>query len=310
MAASAVRMLSSSSPLLPGAARLLASQTLIPGMAGSSARGFATRKPSPPRHARPRRAEKERRLPRDKAEKSEMSLQEVMAACASGQSWAAQSTHGDEILDHVEKVVNLYSVHGSQDVETMHLNRAQPPTATPVEIALRAAEVAQQAGADEDVIVAALLHDCGHLLGHKMPQLGGWRPDQAWRHVLLADRWMRSLGFSDRVLTLLAHQGSARRYLCYKDADYFESFPAASRPHGGSMSPEEAAVFESAEDFDAIMVLRRSCDEASTRPSGSCSGSFEQYRKLLESHLLAARSKSRLWQMRNVAGPEEKNFWQ
>lgn len=52
------------------------------------------------------------------------------------------------------------------------------------------------------------------------------------------------------------------------------------------MSPEEASVFETVEDFETILQLQRWCDEAAVNPSRTDIGDFEQYRSLLEASLL------------------------
>eukprot|EP00930_Biecheleria_cincta_P046503 TRINITY_DN32076_c0_g1_i1.p1 TRINITY_DN32076_c0_g1~~TRINITY_DN32076_c0_g1_i1.p1 ORF type:complete len:279 (+),score=59.85 TRINITY_DN32076_c0_g1_i1:76-912(+) len=217
--------------------------------------------------------------------KEEMVVQQVLA---SGQKWAREATHGKDVAGRVDTVISLYARHGGQDLETMRLAHIAPFRASATDHALQAAELAQMDGGDDETIVAALMHDCGHLLAHSMPQLG-WGPDKAMRHGLLGDKWLRQLGFSDTVTSLIAHQSNARRYLCFKQKGYFDSLNKDAKDalllFGGSMSSDEAAIFEGARGFEKAIRLKQICDEAAMRPK-SALGDLEQHRALLESHLL------------------------
>lgn len=217
--------------------------------------------------------------------KGEMYLQQVLA---SGQTWAREATHGKDIAGRVDTVISLYARLGGQDLNTMQLAHIVPLKGSATDHALRAAEFAQMDGGDDETIVAALLHDCGHLLAHSMPKLG-WAPDKAMRHGLLGDKWLRQLGFSDTVTSLIAHQSNARRYLCFKQKGYLDSLNEDSKNalllFGGPMSCGEAAIFEGADGFKKVIRLKQICDEAAMRPK-SALGDFEQHRTLLKSHLL------------------------
>lgn len=217
--------------------------------------------------------------------KEEIALQQVLA---SGQKWAREATHGKDVAGRVDTVISLYASHGGQDLETMRLAHIAPLRGSATDHALQAAELAQMDGGDDETILAALLHDCGHLLAHSMPQLG-WAPDKAMRHGLLGDKWLRQLGFSDTVTSLIAHQSNARRYLCFKQNGYLDSLNEDSKNalllFGGPMSSDEAAIFEGADGFKKVIRLKQICDEA-TMPPKSALGDLEQHRALLKSHLL------------------------
>jgi [1-hydroxy-2-(trimethylamino)ethyl]phosphonate dioxygenase len=120
--------------------------------------------------------------------------------------------------------------------------------------ALQTAALAAADGADDSLIVAALLHDVGHFLQptddsygyHKHDRSGG-----AW----LAQR------FGPAVSEPVRLHVAAKRYLCAAEADYFGKLSRASvhslGKQGGPMSATEAAAFMASPHADAAVRLRR-----------------------------------------------------
>jgi hypothetical protein len=92
------------------------------------------------------------------------------------------------------------------------------------------------------------------------------------------------LGFSERVAKLIRNHVSAKRYLCYKQADYHAKLTDASKTtlrfQGGPMSADEAAAFEADPDFRQMLVMR-TFDESAKDPVSSAS-SLESYAALLD----------------------------
>jgi predicted HD phosphohydrolase len=119
------------------------------------------------------------------------------------------------------------------------------------EHALQTAYFAQQANAPESLIVAALLHDIGHLLAQVPDDIADWTAD--------AHRFPP--GISEPVRLHVA----AKRYLCATDAHYFAKLSPASvhtlKLQGGPMSAPEVAQFESERYFTAAVQVRRWDDQ-------------------------------------------------
>src|SRR5262245_2891360 len=134
---------------------------------------------------------------------------------------------------------------------------------TQLEHALQAATLAQRDGATHALIVAALLHDVGHLL-HDLPDDA---PDQGMddQHEALAAAWL-SRRFGPAVAAPAAMHVSAKRYLCAVDREYFGRLSHPSLQslglQGGPMSPEEAARFQARPYFQESVRLRRWDDAA------------------------------------------------
>ena len=136
------------------------------------------------------------------------------------------------------------------------------------EHALQAANLASESGLDDDTVLAALLHDMGHVCGlaESMEQMGDCG---VANHEHIGADWLLDLGFSDKCAELVRRHVDAKRYLCCVDKEYYAKLSDASRTtlgyQGGPMSEEEAQAFEADPLFNAI-ILMRSWDEQAKIP--------------------------------------------
>jgi len=130
---------------------------------------------------------------------------------------------------------------------------------TQLEHALQCACLAEQTGADNETVVAAFLHDIGHLLP---PERAGDYMDGYGTvdHEKLGADFLREQGFSEKVAQLIEHHVNAKRYLVFKHPDYFARLSEASVKtlafQGGPMKPGEALAFETNPYFRGILQLR------------------------------------------------------
>jgi 2-amino-1-hydroxyethylphosphonate dioxygenase (glycine-forming) len=112
--------------------------------------------------------------------------------------------------------------------------------------------------------VAAFLHDIGHLLD--MGQENAMEVYGRENHEGVAKVWLKERGFSERIQAVVENHVSAKRYLCYKNTDYFEGLSDASKKtmtfQGGIMSETEALAFESEPYFEESIKLRHWDDKA------------------------------------------------
>ncbi len=130
--------------------------------------------------------------------------------------------------------------------------------------ALQAAWLAEQQAASSELIVAALLHDIGHLL------FGG--PDDSAaagvddRHETVAMKWLEQRQLPAAVVQPVRLHVAAKRYLCAVDEDYLNQLSPASRHslqlQGGPMSSDEVKQFESHPYGADAVRLRKWDDEA------------------------------------------------
>lgn len=132
------------------------------------------------------------------------------------------------------------------------------------EHAAQAAILAKRQGYDEEVQIAAFLHDIGHLFPaqteEELMEVYG-RKD----HESVASDWLRERGFGDKIGILVENHVNAKRYLTYIDEDYYEALSEASKQtlmfQGGRMTAKEGKEFEQNPYFETIIRMRR-WDEA------------------------------------------------
>jgi predicted HD phosphohydrolase len=118
---------------------------------------------------------------------------------------------------------------------------------------------------DEELIIACLLHDIGHLLGLEAGQtmaMGGCGVED---HENIGGDFILELGFSKRISNFVRNHVSAKRYLCYKHKSYYDNLSPASKTtlgyQGGPMTDDEGIAYESDPEFKAYLLMR-SFDEA------------------------------------------------
>jgi len=136
---------------------------------------------------------------------------------------------------------------------------------TQLEHALQTAQLAENAGADDELVTAALLHDLGHLLNDQdeSPTLRG--VDDL--HQYFALPFLRGV-FSERVLCAIKWHVDAKRYLCATRPDYWAGLSDDSKRslelQGGIFSPEEAQRFMAQTHAGDAVQLRLWDDKAKT----------------------------------------------
>lgn len=127
---------------------------------------------------------------------------------------------------------------------------------------LQAAHLARASGAPDNLIVAALLHDIGHLL-HGDESLADGGIDG--RHEELGADWLAA-HFGPEVCDPVRLHVPAKRYLCAVDPAYLSGLSPASvtslELQGGPYTPEEVAAFDALPHAAAALQLRRWDDGA------------------------------------------------
>ncbi|MCC6727011.1 MAG: HDIG domain-containing protein [Saprospiraceae bacterium] len=154
-----------------------------------------------------------------------------------------------------------------------------------IEHAFQCAELAEEEGYGEEVILAALLHDIGHICAlpgeEEMPGLG------ILRHEQVGAYYLRKCGFSEKICRLVEGHVQAKRYLTFKNSHYYENLSEASRQtlkiQGGRMDAEEAEAFENNFLFE-MMVKMRLWNEAG-KAVGKPLPDMERYRGMCLRHL-------------------------
>lgn len=152
---------------------------------------------------------------------------------------------------------------------------------TITEHCLQAAWFGRNEGAPQTLVIAALLHDIGHLLEAVPEDLAEWTADA--HHEEIGGRWLAKR-FGPEVSEPVRLHVPAKRYLCATDARYAGRLSEASvhtlKLQGGPMSGEETRRFESERYFREAVRVRLWDDQG--KVAGLKVAPLEDYLDMLE----------------------------
>jgi phosphonate degradation associated HDIG domain protein len=138
-----------------------------------------------------------------------------------------------------------------------------------LEHALQCASLAQQAKETPETIVAALLHDLGHLIEaeHASDIVETEARDDLHQYIALP--FLKGL-FPESVLAPIRMHVDAKRYLCGVENGYWEKLSVASKHslelQGGPFSQTQAKAFLR-KDFAAEAIRLRRYDDLAKQPN-------------------------------------------
>jgi phosphonate degradation associated HDIG domain protein len=158
-----------------------------------------------------------------------------------------------------DEIMKLYEGYGGAEYAGEKVSQ--------LEHMAQAAQLAEEQGYEEEVILAAFLHDIGHISeaakGENSTMSAFQRMDGFGikDHEELGAEFLREKGFSKKVVRLVESHVEAKRYLTIKDPSYYAQLSEASKRtldfQGGPMTVEEAAAFEQYPLFPLIIQMRK-----------------------------------------------------
>lgn len=173
----------------------------------------------------------------------------------------------------IEEILDLFAARGGEEYFGEPVSQ--------LEHALQTALQAEREGATDALVVAALLHDLGHLI-HQLPEDIADRGMDA-RHEMVGAAWLAA-HFPPAVTEPVRLHVAAKRYLCAVDEDYRSRLSPASQHslalQGGPFSREQAQTFIALPYAAEALRLRR-WDELAKEVGASTPG-LESYRTNLE----------------------------
>lgn len=151
-------------------------------------------------------------------------------------------------LNSLEGIERLYAARGG-----LHYGEG----VTQIEHALQSAVLAEAQGCTPALIVAALLHDIGHLF-EKEEDVAGAGSDGF--HEAVGARALEGL-FPEAIWRPVALHVAAKRYLCFTEPQYWAGLSPASQQslqlQGGAFNQAQVRAFERAPYWQDALQLRR-----------------------------------------------------
>lgn len=115
-----------------------------------------------------------------------------------------------------------------------------------------------------NIILGALLHDIGHILGleaHMDMDMNGYG---ILNHEIIGSNFIELLGFTNDIKQMISSHVLAKRYLCSTNKDYYNNLSDASKMtltfQGNLMSLNEIQEFELIANYKILLFIRQ-CDE-------------------------------------------------
>ena len=185
------------------------------------------------------------------------------------------------ILQSVNEIMFLYERYGSEDYIGEPVSQ--------IEHMCQCAQLAAAAGAADDVILAAFLHDVGHLCAFAFPEkkIEHMANVGVVDHESLGAAYLLSMGFSEKIAQLVKSHVAAKRYLTYHYPEYYNQLSEASKKtlqfQGGIMTEDEAVAFEEDDLFDQYVAIRR-WDEQAKKIQQPLPNLFK-YKQMMIEHL-------------------------
>jgi len=180
-----------------------------------------------------------------------------------------------------QEILNLFQQFG-------HLHFIEDMTV--LSHAFQAGILARERGLDGDMIVAALLHDIGHLIPfHEELFRKLLKNAKMQSHDILGADYLASLGFSQAIVATCRNHIRAKRYLCFKHDAYFDRLSEESKEklelQGGPMSLAEAMAFEADPYFHISLEIRQIDIEARVKAFQPTKEDWKYFAHMIEIHL-------------------------
>ncbi|KAJ5318191.1 hypothetical protein PENANT_c052G03598 [Penicillium antarcticum] len=193
----------------------------------------------------------------------------------------------EHIYQKADALVGALEKHGQGDYIGESISQ--------LEHCLQAAHQAQKAGARDELVIAALLHDIGQIIPleatkeARMNLSGSTENVGRVGHEAIGAAYLRSLGFSEAVCRLVNSHVAAKRYLTAVNRAYYDSLSSASQRslafQGGPFEGDDMRAFEKDPLRDEMVFLRLWDDAAKLEGVEATTPRASAYLGMIIAHL-------------------------
>lgn len=187
--------------------------------------------------------------------------------------------NNEKLMAVADEILDLYILYGAADYIGEPVSQ--------LEHMCQAAMIAEEEEADEEMVLAAFLHDIGHLFEFIQP-VTSMSGVGVVDHEKLAEDYLLGKGFSSRVSKLVKSHVDAKRYLTFRYPEYFLQLSDASKEtlkhQGGIMTEDEATVFEQDPLFKDYLQMRNWDDRAKIQNTPL--KDIQYYKEMVVRHLI------------------------
>ena len=163
----------------------------------------------------------------------------------------------------IEEIKSLYLVYGGESYQE---NCSQ------LQHAQQCGTLAVEQGLDDEIALAAFLHDIGHFIAQR-DEMPGFTDFGHPSHDDIGADYLAASGFSGRIVMLVKEHVKVKRYLAAIDLGYIEQLSQASAVtltlQGGAMTSEEVEHYRKRAFLKDIVALR-TLDNSGKLPQKSC----------------------------------------
>lgn len=155
------------------------------------------------------------------------------------------------------EIFDLYEKYGQADYIGEPVSQ--------IEHMSQSAQLAIKEGYDDDVVLAAFLHDIGHICVQSLEEssMDGYGTKS---HEQIGADFLREKGFPEKMARLVEYHVQAKRYLTFKFPEYYDNLSEASKRtlefQGGKMNSIEASKFETDPLFEISIAMRKWDEQA------------------------------------------------
>ncbi len=152
----------------------------------------------------------------------------------------------------VDEVFSLYEQFGDEDYIGEPVSQLEHMS--------QSAQFALQEGFNDEIVLAAFFHDIGHICVIRDTQnsMGDFGTKN---HEKIGADYLREKGFPESIARLVETHVTAKRYLTFKNPDYYNQLSDASKRtleyQGGKMTSSEAEQFELDPQFNVSITIRK-----------------------------------------------------